>query len=1388
MKHVRVEAVAAADPQPLLLHAWFESQAGRRPGHPAVECRGEVLTYRELDEAANRVAAALRAHGVGAGALIGLYMTKSCALFAGLLGILKAGAGYVPIDPRFPPERIGTIFEDAAVAAVLTDETLASVLEPHVAAPVLLAAKEMARPWEPVAEPVVVMPHDPCYVIYTSGSTGKPKGVVIEHRNAVGFVRAMPSVYRLDQDDRVYQGFSIAFDASVEEIWGAFSCGATLVVPPEDIARSCIDAADFINSTKVTFFSTVPSFLATMTGELPTVRLLVLGGEVCAPELVSRWAMPGRRLLNTYGPTEATVVATAAECLPGQPVTIGVALPGYVTHVLDERLQPVATGGCGELFIGGDSVARGYLNRPDLTAERFIRDPFAGGPDARLYRTSDLVRLGENGQLHFIGRADGQVKIRGFRIELSEIEALLMEHPAIRAAAVTVVDIEGIKEIAAYVVPETAAAELDRSPLRDLLRRRLPEYMVPKYLEALDALPSMTSGKVDRKALPPPQTLLGGADRVIVEPASDMEREIAAVWSRHFMVTPLSVEDDFFVDLHGHSMIAGRIVGDLRERLDTVRVSVRDLYSRTTVRALARHLESIGVAPAGTSGRRQAAAGEGSTAGERARLTWRRWPCAALQALALAVYYGVICAPLVIAGYTVLLVRDGRLDWGAAAVLLTLLGFALWPAGMVLSIAVKWLVIGRYRAGRYPLWGGYYFRWWLASRFQELSCCWLIAGTPLMTLYFRAMGAKVGARCTLATSICTAFDLISIGDNTSVGAETHLCGYRVENGCLVLGRVTIGSDCYVGMHCYLGLDVTMQDRAQLDDLSLLSDGAMVEQGRARRGSPARPAEPLSLPEGLPPAGRARTALFGLAHLLVIYAVGYLLILSGLPFLALLGYALHTGNPTSGAIAALAAAPVSMLCYILLLAGTKRLVVGRVRAGAFPVHSAAYLRYWTMNLLLDGTRVLLLPLYATLYFPSFLRLLGARVGRKVEVSTIVHAMPDLLEIGDGSFLADACLVGGCRIHDGMVELCHNRIGKRTFVGNSALIPTGVSLGDDSLIGVLSTPPSGVLQVPDGTRWLGSPGFQLPATEQHRFDASQTFAPSAALICGRALLDALRVLLPPLIVVALLVAFCSGIVALYEVLPLAQALLVAPAIAAALTVVAVASVALLKAVCMGRFEPTIRPLWCPYVWRNELVNALYETVATPMLTPLLGTPFAAPLLRWMGCRIGRWVFLETTLFSEFDLVTIGDRAALNQGVTIQNHLFEDRVMKSDHIRIEADCSIGNMAVVLYNTRMHAGSCLGPLSVLMKGEALPAGTRWHGIPTEPVDAASAAEHGVRSAAIARRWARALACGRRLLGSSSELAIQSGLRSQSEVGGDIAGPLWRSRRPRGLSARPAA
>ncbi|MBS0231921.1 MAG: amino acid adenylation domain-containing protein [Proteobacteria bacterium] len=1336
-----------------MLHHYFEAQVLRRPDHPAIEFAGETLTYDELDQAANRMANYLVSKGVGPDALVGIFLKKSPRLYAAILGILKAGGGYVPIDPRSPVERIQAIAEDAKLRFVITEDALAEQIEGKLETPLLRLDREHhvleAQPSEHVLRiDAEINNKSLSYVIFTSGSTGRPKGVMIEHRNVVAFVKTLQTVYRVSPDDRVYQGFSTAFDASVEEIWAAFSRGGTLVVPTEDIERSPADVAQFIDDMGITYYSTVPTMLSMIDRDLPSVRILILGGEACSNELVARWAKPGRRMLNTYGPTEATVVATYSECAVGEPVSIGKALPGYSAYVLDENLEPVRPGQSGELFIGGAGVGRGYMNLDALTDQRFLANTIEPEKNDRLYRTYDHVRLGLEGELFFLGRLDDQVKIRGFRIELSEIEAVLMEHPQIKAATVAVVDRDETKDLAAFVVCHRATDDLDRAEVDELLRRRMPAYMVPQYLDVVDELPMMPSGKVDRKSLPAPQTLLKGK-KEIVAPENDLERQVAAAWGEAFRLPAVSVTDDFFLDLGGHSLLASRCASVLRAAMPEAQISVRDFYEHRTVRRLAAVLAE----------RLASSDVQDGTPEDRSIKAFKsvhplmRWTTVALQAVAISIYYTVLTAPV---AYTVLMVTaviDGKVNWVDAAQISTIVGFAIWPCTLALSIAVKWLVIGRFKPGRYPVWSFYYFRWWLVTRFQSLSWAEMFSGTPLMSLYWRAMGARIGRGVTLCTPLCGAFDMVSIGDGTSVGLESQILGYRVEDGFLVIAPVEIGADCFIGMHCSLGLNTRMGNGARLDDMSLLPDGTLMGSHECRSGSPAQLAEVV-----VPEAKRVRARglkrfVFGAAHLALIYVMGYFLIATALPAIALIAAGLWFYGPVGGIAAAFISVPIGVLSYAFGAIDMIRLI-RPVAPGRMSQYSVKYLRHWFEGYLLENTKAILQPVYATIYCPSLLRALGAKIGAGSEVSTVTHINPHLLDVGAGSFLADACLVGGQRVNGGTVEIGTVKIGSRSFIGNSALVSGGHTIGDDVLIGVASTPASDMKDVPDNTRWLGAPGFELPHTQRNCcFNETQISAPPRSAIVARTLTDTMRILLPGFIMAADGVALATYLVMGFRSLPLWEVIAGLPLVATALAAASVLVTALIKKIVVGRITPTVKPLWSRFIWNNELVNGVFEMNAATAMTPLLGTPFIATALRLMGCKIGKWCYLETTLFSEFDLVEIGDRACLNIGSTVQNHLFEDRVFKADRIKIGKGCTVGNMGVVLYGTEMHDGASLGSLSVLMKGEVLPANTRWYGTPCQPL-VTKAPEAG---ASVIQLSTASATCGRRrYLGSQATRSIE--------------------------------
>ncbi len=596
---VEWNATRAEYPSHRCIHELFEAQAASTPEAVAVVFEDLRLTYRELNERANRLAHHLRGLGVGRDVPVALCVERSLEMVVGVLGIVKAGGAYVPLDPTYPVERLAFMLEDCGATVGLTLERLRGRLPPEPRIRFVALDAE----WETIARAPagdLVNEADPrslAYITYTSGSTGRPKGVLVEHRGVVRLVKQ--SAYaRFAADEVFLQLAPLAFDASTFEIWGALLSGGKLVVFPAE--RPSPEALEAILRAHgvTTLWLTSGLFNAILDVRplaLGGLRRLLVGGEALSVPHVQKALslLDGVRLVNGYGPTEGT---TFTCCFPitapvdGPSIPIGRPIANTTVFVLDARRRPVPIGVAGELHIGGAGVARGYLNRPELTAERFLPDPFSDEPGARLYRTGDLCRYLPDGDLEYLGRMDHQVKVRGFRIELGEIESVLAEHPAIRAAAVLArEDVPGDKRLVAYLVAREAPLPGVRE-LRDHLKNKLPDYMVPAAFVALEALPLTPNGKVDRRALPAPEADGSGQEHDHVAPRTPVEDVLAGIWAAVLRVDRVSVMDNFF-ELGGHSLLATQVIGRLRS-IFAVDVPLRALFEAPTVAGLATHIEA----------------------------------------------------------------------------------------------------------------------------------------------------------------------------------------------------------------------------------------------------------------------------------------------------------------------------------------------------------------------------------------------------------------------------------------------------------------------------------------------------------------------------------------------------------------------------------------------------------------------------------------------------------------------------------------------------------------------------------------------------------------------------------------------------------------------------
>ncbi len=584
-------------PQDKCIHQLFEAQAQQQPDAVALVFENQQLTYRELNRRANKLAHYLQSLGVGSEVLVGLCVERSFEMIVGLLGILKAGGAYVPIDPAYPPERIAYILSDSRLPVLLTQQKLVASLPEHQARIAYLDSD-----WEEIATKRELPPisdvtlENLAYVIYTSGSTGKPKGVLIAHRGLCNLAQAQIKLFDVQLDSRVLQLATFSFDASIWEIVMALCSGARLCLGTRESLQPGQPLLRLLQEQGITHLTLVPSALAALPSEeLPELQNIIVAGEPCPTNLVAQWSGE-RRFFNAYGPTESTVCATVFQCQEGMGVPpIGRPIDNTLLYILDRYLQPVPIGVPGELHIASVGLARGYLNRPDLTAEKFILNPFSNEPGERLYKTGDLARYLPDGNIEFLGRIDHQVKIRGFRIELGEIEAVLAQHPDVFQAVVIVrEDIPDNKCLVAYVVPKLEAPSPASPPtvgeLRSFLLAKLPDYMVPGAFVFLEAMPLTPNGKIDRRALPALDSSLQEREDNFVAPRTPTEELLAAIWAEVLGLQQVGIHDNFF-ELGGHSLLATQIISRIRDAF-SVELPLRHLFEAPTIASLSLAIET----------------------------------------------------------------------------------------------------------------------------------------------------------------------------------------------------------------------------------------------------------------------------------------------------------------------------------------------------------------------------------------------------------------------------------------------------------------------------------------------------------------------------------------------------------------------------------------------------------------------------------------------------------------------------------------------------------------------------------------------------------------------------------------------------------------------------
>ncbi|NNH73181.1 AMP-binding protein [Nocardia uniformis] len=1304
-----------APPARTLVHI-LAATALEHPDASAIDDGEVVLSYTELAAEIDRAVGRLRAAGVRARDRVGVRMPSGTRdLYVMILAVLHAGAAYVPVDADDPDERARLVFGEARVSAIVTGDGIESTGAATGSADEAAAKPAIESPGQSAAPPT---PTDDAWIIFTSGSTGTPKGVAVTHRNAAAFVDAEARLFLpkapIGPGDRVLAGLSVAFDASCEEMWLAWRNGACLVPAPRALVRTGADLGPWLVRREISIVSTVPTLAATWPAEaLDSVRLLIFGGEAVPPELAERLAgspatdpeeaaehNPGqprerrrtdtgseREVWNTYGPTEATVVACAALLDGNWPVRIGLPLDGWDLVVVDAAGNPVGEGESGELVIGGVGLAR-YLD-PAKDAEKYA--PLASVGWERAYRSGDLVRNDRAG-LVFLGRADDQIKLGGRRIELGEIDNALQHLPGVTGAAAAIRNTKaGNKILVGYLTGP--AADYDIKAARAILAEQLPAPLVPR-LAVIAELPTRTSGKVDRNALPWPLPKATDTDTGL----TPTQQWVAGLWDSILGAEVTDPNADFF-DLGGGSLAAAQLVTALRERYPTI--AVADLYDHPRLGALAGLLDDRAPAVAVT---------ERTVRPIRFRAqlfqVLATIPLTTLTGLQWLTWLAIVGN---IAAWSGSLPWLPQLSWWWALIAFTL--FISPPGRMALCVAGSRLLLRGIAPGSHPRGGSAHLRLWTAVRLSEASGAENLSGAPWMVPFARALGAKIGKGVDLHT-LPPVTGMLELGDGCSVEPEVDLSGYWIDGDLVHIGPISIGSGAVIGARSILLPGTRIGRNAEIAPGSAVSGKVKADQEWA--GSPAVKVGKAQhrWPDHTPARAAHWVAIFGITSM-VLAAVPILGLGTGGVFIA--WWIRDTATLTAGLGSAFAILPLATLLSLAVYAAVTiiavRLFSIGLTEGYHPVRSRIGWQVWATERLLDSARTFLFPLYASLLTPVWLRLLGAKVGKRVEASTVL-LLPKFTTVADGAFLADDTMIASYELGGGWLRIGESKVGKRAFLGNSGMTAPGRRVPKNGLVAVLSAAPS---KSKAGSSWLGSPPVRLRRAAEST-DTARTFNPPPHLFLARGFVETCRL-------IPVLVTFAIGLGVLFTLAWLAQtlghlptALLSGLVLLSAGAVAGIVSVAA-KWLLVGRIRAEEHPLWSSFVWRNEVADTFVEHVAAPWFArAATGTPVLNVWLRGLGAEIGRGVWCESYWLPEADLVTLGDGATVERGCVVQTHLFHDRIMAMDTVTLGAGATLGPHCVALPAASIGAGATIGPASLVMRGDTVPPSSRWWGNPIAP------------------------------------------------------------------------
>ena len=1292
----------------------FEGLADKYGNAIAVISDGREWSYRELDEKSNQFARLLIERGVRPGDRIGLLIDRSALTYITLLAVMKAGAAYVPLASAYPKDRMMLIIEDAAVKLVLTlssyQERAEELPVPHLL--VDLAEAEIASHSDARLDRSdrTVSADDLCYILYTSGTTGRPKGVAIRQQSIANFVRVAAKSYGYRPDDRVYHGMTIAFDFSAEEYWVPFVAGATVVPAPGPQTWVGEELGDFLRQHKITCMACSPTLLSSIETDVPTLRLLMVGGEACPLNLVQRWSKNGRLLLNTYGPTEATVTATMGVLSADKPVTIGAPLPSYSIVIIDANEAKLTDPDeLGEIGIAGIGLAVGYLNRSDLTDAKFIPD-FIGlpnNPSQRIYRTGDMGRINAEGEIEYRGRIDTQVKIRGFRIELGEIEAVLLDQPAIAQAAVTTWEVEpGRVELVAYFAPKSGVAPISRSDLAKEMRRRLPDYMVPSFIEELDAIPMTVANKTDTRRLPKPTSLRIGSEKEMVAPRSNVEQLLADELAGVLNFEKVSVEDNFFDDLGANSLLMARFCARVRKHPDWATTSMREVYQHPTIAALATYL---------------GAPDDIAEAVEEPVLTHKASSFAYwLTGIGQLLFYGLY-------SYATLWAFNKGLNWVYEKLdepfqlyLRCVLLSALMFFGLTgFSVLAKWLLIGKWKQEAFKIWSLKYYRFWVVQTLTRLAPVVLFRGSPLYSMYLQLLGAKLGRSTVIesrAVPVCT--DMISIGENTILRKESLILGFRAQAGYIHTGPIDIGHHSFVGVGSMVDINTRIGNFAQLGHASSLQSGQTIPDNENWHGSPAIPttADYCKIRNVNP--SNVRRVLYEAAQLVSLF-----LIVTPIPLL-FHSYWQNVGDDYQETIGVVALGTTVTLIGFLLITLLGAMIIPRIinlLLKPNKTYTMYGFRYWLQVSveLCSNIRPLNLLFGDSSAITHYMKAIGWNLNKVVQTgsnfgSNQQHENPQLCEIGTQTMVSDGLFMINMHKSATAFRLEHTKVGERNYFGNNIYYPPDGCTGDNVLLGTkVMVPIDGPMR--ENVGLLGSPSFEIPrmvsrdkellngvSEEQrkHRLKFKNRYNTVTALLFVFAQW------------LMLFVTLAIWDRALNYYTDWAE---VALFVAVLLTSgIAIPFYVLLERASLGfgKLKPRMVTIYDVAFWHHERHWKLSDSPITRLFP---GTPFRPMILRMLGVKVGKRCYDGGANLTERSLVEIGDDVTLNEGCVIQAHSLEEGAFKSDYIRIGNNCTLAPAAFVHYGVVMEEGSIADVDSFVMKGEVLEPNSIWRGNPAK-------------------------------------------------------------------------